>query len=77
LGLFVPKPAAAAQYNPLQKLAYSSSVLLGALLLLTGIVMYKPVQFSALGVLVGAIIVRDCCIFWRCAVCLPSSPDTS
>ena len=28
-------------------------MLLGALLLLTGIVMYKPVQFSALGVLVG------------------------
>jgi Ni/Fe-hydrogenase b-type cytochrome subunit len=51
--LFGPKPEAAAQYNPLQKLAYTSAVLLGALLLLTGIVMYKPVQFSALGVLVG------------------------
>jgi Ni/Fe-hydrogenase b-type cytochrome subunit len=51
--LFGPKPGAAAQYNPLQKLAYTSAVLLGALLLLTGIVMYKPVQFSSLGVLVG------------------------
>ena len=51
--LFGQKPEAAAQYNPLQKLAYTSAVLLGALLLVTGIVMYKPVQFSALGVLVG------------------------
>jgi Ni/Fe-hydrogenase b-type cytochrome subunit len=51
--LFGPKPAAAAQYNPLQKLAYTAALLLGALLLLTGIVMYKPVQFSALGSLVG------------------------
>jgi Ni/Fe-hydrogenase b-type cytochrome subunit len=51
--LFGPKPEAAAQYNPLQKLAYTSAVFLGALLLLTGIVMYKPVQFSALGVVVG------------------------
>jgi Ni/Fe-hydrogenase b-type cytochrome subunit len=51
--LFGRKPEPAAQYNPLQKLAYTSAVLLGALLLVTGIVMYKPVQFSALGVLVG------------------------
>ena len=51
--LFGPRPAASSQYNPLQKLAYTTSILLGALLLATGIVMYKPVQFSTLGVLFG------------------------
>ena len=48
-----PKPAATSQYNALQKLAYTSAVLLGALQLVSGLVMYKPSQFSALGALLG------------------------
>ena len=51
--LFGPKPAATGQYNPLQKLAYTATVGLGVLSLLTGIVMYKPVQFSWLAFLFG------------------------
>jgi len=51
--LFGPKPPATGQYNPLQKLAYSTAIGLGALLLLTGIVMYKPTQMSTLGLVVG------------------------
>jgi Ni/Fe-hydrogenase b-type cytochrome subunit len=51
--LFGPKPAASGQYNPLQKLAYTAAILLGALLLLSGAVMYKPTQLSALGWIVG------------------------
>ena len=50
---FGPKPAAAGQYNALQKLAYTSTIGFGALSLLTGLVMYKPVQLSALGALFG------------------------
>ena len=51
--LFGPKPAATAQYNPLQKLAYTSAIVFGTLLLLSGLVMYKPVQLSTLGLLFG------------------------
>jgi Ni/Fe-hydrogenase b-type cytochrome subunit len=51
--LFGPKPPAAGQYNPLQKLAYTITLIFGALSLLTGLVMYKPVQFSTLGLLLG------------------------
>jgi Ni/Fe-hydrogenase b-type cytochrome subunit len=51
--LFGPKPPAMGQYNPLQKLAYTSTVGLGALSLLTGMVMYKPTQFSWLAFLFG------------------------
>jgi thiosulfate reductase cytochrome b subunit len=47
--LFGPKPPATAQYNGLQKLAYTSALGFGALSLLTGLVLYKPVQLSALG----------------------------
>ncbi|HEX3702391.1 MAG TPA: cytochrome b/b6 domain-containing protein, partial [Vicinamibacterales bacterium] len=50
---FGAKPAATGQYNPLQKLAYSTAILLGALSLLTGAVMYKPAQLSALGLIFG------------------------
>ena len=48
-----PKPAATGQYNALQKLAYTLAVLLGALQLTTGLVMYKPSQFSTLGFFFG------------------------
>jgi Ni/Fe-hydrogenase b-type cytochrome subunit len=51
--LFGPKPAATGQYNPLQKLAYSTAIALGVLSLFTGIVMYKPAQMSTLGLVVG------------------------
>jgi Ni/Fe-hydrogenase b-type cytochrome subunit len=47
------KPRAVGQYNPLQKLAYTSSIGFGALSLLTGIVLYKPAQFSWLAFLFG------------------------
>lgn len=51
--LFGPKPPATGQYNPLQKLAYTSSIGFGVLSLLTGIVLYKPAQFSWLAFLFG------------------------
>ena len=50
---FGPKPPATGQYNPLQKLAYTSTIGLGVLSLLTGIVLYKPAQFSWLAFLFG------------------------
>src|SRR3981081_4250578 len=50
---FGPKPPATGQYNPLQKLAYTSTILFGVLELLTGLVLYKPVQFSWLAFLFG------------------------
>ncbi len=51
--LFGPKPQLTEQYNPLQKLAYTSTIFFGLLSLTTGIVMFKPVQFSALGTIFG------------------------
>jgi Ni/Fe-hydrogenase b-type cytochrome subunit len=51
--LFGPKPRIDAQYNPLQKLAYTTVLALGALQLLSGLVMYKPAQLSALGLIFG------------------------
>jgi thiosulfate reductase cytochrome b subunit len=51
--LFGPKPAAIAQYNGLQKLAYTGALAFGATSLLTGLVMVKPVQFSTLSLLFG------------------------
>jgi Ni/Fe-hydrogenase b-type cytochrome subunit len=50
---FGPKPPAKGQYNPLQKLAYTSTIGFGVLSLLTGIVLYKPAQFSWLAFLFG------------------------
>jgi len=44
---FGPKPQQTGQYNALQKLAYTSAIGFGALSLLTGIVLYKPAQFSS------------------------------
>jgi len=51
--LFGPKPPVTGQYNPLQKLAYTSTIGFGVLSLLTGVVLYKPAQFSALAWLLG------------------------
>jgi Ni/Fe-hydrogenase b-type cytochrome subunit len=50
---FGSKPAQTEVYNPLQKMAYSSAILLGLLSVLTGIVLYNPVQFSFLALLMG------------------------
>ncbi len=43
--LFGKKPPVEAAYNPLQKLAYTSTIFFGAVSFLSGLVMYKPVQF--------------------------------
>ncbi len=50
---FGPKPKQTEAYNPLQKLAYTSIVLCGALSVLTGIVILRPVQLSGLAWLMG------------------------
>ena len=44
--LFGPKPPETEAYNPLQKLAYTSAIGLGALSVWTGLVVWKPVQLS-------------------------------
>jgi thiosulfate reductase cytochrome b subunit len=51
--LFGPKPRLEGQYNALQKLAYTSVVALGGLALATGLIMYKPAQFSTIGTIFG------------------------
>ncbi len=51
--LFGHKPSLTEQYNPLQKLAYTSAALLGILSVVTGIVLYNPVQFSWLAWVMG------------------------
>ena len=43
--LFGKKPPVDAAYNPLQKLAYTSTIFFGVLSTLTGLVMFKPAQF--------------------------------
>jgi Ni/Fe-hydrogenase b-type cytochrome subunit len=50
---FGPKPPEREAYNSLQKLAYTSAILLGVLSVLTGIAIWKPVQFSWLAALMG------------------------
>ncbi len=50
---FGKKPPAEAAYNPLQKLAYTAAIFLGVLSTLTGLVLYKPVQFWWLAALMG------------------------
>src|SRR5579863_410477 len=50
---FGRKPAQTEVYNPLQKMAYTSVIVLGLLSVLTGIVLYNPVQFSFLASLMG------------------------
>ena len=51
--LFGPKPLVTEAYNPLQKLAYTSAILLGVLSVLTGFAVWKPIQFSWLAWLMG------------------------
>jgi Ni/Fe-hydrogenase b-type cytochrome subunit len=47
------KPPVTSPYNPLQKLAYTSCIFFGALSVLTGLVLFNPVQFSWLAWLMG------------------------
>ena len=51
--LFGPKPLTKEAYNPLQKLAYTSAIVLGFLSFLTGLAIWKPIQFSWLAWLMG------------------------
>jgi thiosulfate reductase cytochrome b subunit len=51
--LFGPKPPQDQPYNPLQKLAYTAAIGLGALAVLSGMVLYNPVQFSLLTCVMG------------------------
>jgi Ni/Fe-hydrogenase b-type cytochrome subunit len=50
---FGRKPPETGTYNPLQKLAYTSAILLGILSVLSGLVLFNPVQFSLLATLMG------------------------
>ena len=52
------------KHNPLQKLAYSSIYLLGALAVLTGLAIYKPVQLSWLTALFGGFQATRYWHFW-------------
>src|SRR5262249_13244001 len=47
------KPHLSGPYNPLQKLAYTTTILLGIASVLTGLVLFNPVQFSTLAWLMG------------------------
>jgi Ni/Fe-hydrogenase b-type cytochrome subunit len=51
--LFGPKPIVRETYNPLQKLAYTSALGLGVLSVVTGVAVWKPVQFSWLAWMMG------------------------
>ena len=51
--LFGKKPPVVAAYNALQKLAYTSAIFFGAVSFLSGLVMYKPVQFWWLTLMLG------------------------
>ena len=48
-----PKPVVDQPYNPLQKLAYTTTILLCALSLTTGVALYKSAQFPWLVTLLG------------------------
>lgn len=50
---FGPKPPLTEQYNALQKLAYTTTIAMGALSVLTGLVLYKPAQLSGLAWVFG------------------------
>ena len=44
--LFKPKPPQLEPYNPLQKLAYTSTIGLGVVAVITGILLFQPAQFA-------------------------------
>ncbi|MGI9103522.1 MAG: cytochrome b/b6 domain-containing protein [Terriglobales bacterium] len=51
--LFGEKPPLTETYNPLQKLAYTSAMFFGMMSTVTGLVLWKPVQFGWLAWLMG------------------------
>ncbi len=53
--LFGPKPAQTSTYNPLQKLAYTTALALGFVLIVTGFSLYKPVQLSPIVRMLGGV----------------------
>jgi len=50
-----PRPPQRTTYNPLQKLAYTTVVVVGGVLVATGFALYKPVQLSPLVSLLGGL----------------------
>jgi Ni/Fe-hydrogenase b-type cytochrome subunit len=50
---FGEKPPVREAYNPLQKHAYTTVIVLGVLSVLTGLVVWKPIQFSWLAWMMG------------------------
>jgi thiosulfate reductase cytochrome b subunit len=44
--LFKPKPEQLEPYNPLQKLAYTSTIVFGVVAVVTGVLLFQPVQFA-------------------------------
>jgi len=52
LGL-APASAVTGEYNPLQKLAYTTTIACGAVAVLSGLALYKPVQLQSLTALAG------------------------
>ena len=50
---FQAKPEQRAPYNPLQKLAYTSTILFGVAAVVTGILLFKPTQFAWLVKMLG------------------------
>lgn len=50
---FKPKPPQIETYNALQKFAYTIVVILGIFSIITGILLYKPIQFSFIVYLLG------------------------
>jgi len=60
---FGPRPEPRQVYNPLQKLAYSSVLVLGVLSVLTGLAVWKPVQLSWLAWMMGGFHYARICHF--------------
>jgi thiosulfate reductase cytochrome b subunit len=44
--LFKPKPEQLEPYNPLQKLAYTSTIVFGVVAVITGLLLFQPAQFA-------------------------------
>ena len=62
---FGRKPPQTEAYNPLQKMAYTSAIVLGVLSFLTGLVLFNPVQFSFLALAHGRFSLGEDVAFWR------------
>ncbi len=74
---FGPKPAVDAAYNPLQKLAYTSTIFFGVMSTLTGMVIYKPAQFWWLSWPMGGYHLARIWHFFAMWDLSPSSPAIS